>query len=93
MIIAIFGVACVGKSTIGKLIADELLYEFYDLDMEMKRFYNDTILNIQRGCFADAYDSKKALVLKDILSKCGKDTVIAMSPIYYTIKYKKLFRA
>ena len=33
MIIAIFGVVCVGKSTIGKLIADELLYEFYDLDM------------------------------------------------------------
>jgi len=92
MIIAIFGIVCVGKTTIGKLIANELQYEFYDLDMEMKRFYNDTILNIQRGCFADEYDSKKAAVLKDVLSKCGKNSVIAMSPIYYTIKYKKMFK-
>ena len=92
MILAIFGVVCVGKTTIGKFIANELKYEFYDLDMELKRFYNDTILNIQKGCFGDGYDTKKALALKNILSKCGQNTIIAMSPIYYTIKYKKMFR-
>ena len=54
--------------------------------------YNDTIENIQRGCFGDAYDTKKARVLKDILSRCGENAIIAMSPIYYMTKYKLMFR-
>ena len=31
-------------------------------------------------------------MLKDILGRCGNNAVIAVSPIYYTTKYKKLFR-
>ena len=92
MIIAFFGIVCVGKTTIGKIVADELHYDFYDLDMEMKRFYNDTILNIQRGCFGDALDAKKALVLKDILKRVRYNAIISMSPIYYTVKYKLMFK-
>ena len=92
MIIAFFGVTCVGKTTIGRIVADFMQYSFYDLDTEMKQFYNDTIENIQRGCFGDAYDSKKALVLKSILDKCHDNMVIAMSPIYYTTKYKLMFK-
>jgi shikimate kinase len=92
MIIAFFGITCVGKTTIGRIVANELRYAFFDLDTEMKIFYNDTITNIQRGCFGDAYDTKKGLVLKDILGRCGDKAVISMSPIYYTTKYKLLFR-
>jgi shikimate kinase len=92
MIIALLGVTCVGKTTIGKLVADELNYEFYDLDAELKSYYNDTILNIQRDCIGDGYDEKKGVVLKDILKRCGANTVIAVSPIYYTSKYKKSFK-
>ena len=91
MIIAFFGITCVGKTTIGRIVANELRYGFFDLDTEMKAFYNDTILNIQRGCIGDALDTKKALVLKYILSRCGDKAVISMSPIYYTVKYKLLF--
>ena len=92
MIIAIHGIVCVGKTTIGKLIANELQYSFYDLDMEMKKFYNDTIINIQKGCFGTAYDDKKTLVLKSILTKCECNTVIAVSPIYYARKYQTMFK-
>ena len=92
MIIAFFGIACVGKTTVGKIVADELHYDFFDLDDEMKRYYNDTIENIQRGCIRNTLDTKKALVLKDVLDKCIDNAVIAMSPIYYTVKYKLLFR-
>jgi len=91
MIIAFFGITCVGKTTIGRMVADELCYRFYDLDAEMKLFYNDTIENIQRGCFADGLDTKKGRVLKHILDKCGDKAIIAMSPIYYTMKYKHMF--
>ena len=93
MIIAFFGITCVGKTTVGKKVADELRYSFFDLDAEMKSFYNDTITNIQRDCFGDALDTKKAFVLKDILHRCGDNSVIAMSPIYYTVKYKLLFKS
>jgi shikimate kinase len=92
MIVAFFGITCVGKTTIGSKVAEELGCSFFDLDAEMKSYYNDTIENIQRGCFADALDTKKATVLKNILCRCGDDAVIAMSPIYYTIKYKTAFR-
>jgi shikimate kinase len=92
MIVALFGITCVGKTTIGKMIAQELGYVFFDLDAEMKLFYNDTITNIQRGCIGDALDEKKARVLKSILDRCGDRTIISMSPIYYTNKYKQIFK-
>ena len=92
MIIAFFGVTCVGKTTIGRIVANELQYGFFDVDDEMKLFYNDTIENIQRGCFGDGYDEKKGRVLKDILGRCGENAIIAMSPIYYTTKYKTMFK-
>jgi shikimate kinase len=92
MIVAFFGVTCVGKTTIGRYVAEELGYSFFDLDEEMKLYYNDTILNIQRGCFGDGIDTKKGIVLKDILDRCGDNAVIAISPIYYTTKYRKPFR-
>ena len=92
MIIAFHGVTCVGKTTIGKIIADQLRYNFFDLDAEMISYYNDTIENIQRGCLGDGYDEKKARALKNILKKCGDTAVIAVSPIYYAVKYKIMFR-
>lgn len=93
MIIALFGITCVGKTTIGKIISETLGYCFYDLDAEIISYYKDTIEHIQKSCFnRNDYDDKKAAALKNILGRCGKNTIIAMSPIYYTIKYKKMFR-
>jgi shikimate kinase len=92
MIVAFFGVTCVGKTTIGHYVAEELGYSFFDLDEEMKLYYNDTITNIQKGCIGDALDTKKGTVLKSILDRCGDNVVIAMSPIYYTTKYRKALR-
>jgi len=93
MIIALFGVTCVGKTTIGRIIAENLGYDFYDLDEEIKAYYNDTITNIQNSCFGwHEYDGKKIDVLKAVLCKCKGNSIIAMSPIYYTAKYKKPFK-
>ena len=93
MIIALFGISCVGKTTIGKIIGKELNYEFFDLDREMISYYCDTITNIQNSCFnRHAFDGIKITVLKDILTKCSDNAVIAISPIYYTATYKKPFR-
>ena len=93
MIIALFGIACVGKTTIGKIISEKLGYKFYDLDAEIKSFYKDTITNIFSDCICGhAIDTKKAIVLQSILNKCGNSAIIAMSPIYYTSTYKQMFK-
>jgi len=89
MIFALFGVTCVGKTAIGKIISERLGYEFYDMDAEIKSFYKDTLTNIYSDCFNRyAIDKKKAAVLQVLLNKCGGDVIIAMSPIYYTKMYK-----
>ena len=40
MIILLFGISNVGKSTVGKIVADTLKIPFYDLDDEIKKLYN-----------------------------------------------------
>ena len=91
MIVALFGVTCVGKTTIGRIISGELRYEFYDLDVEIKSYFNDTITNIQNRCFNQhEYDGKKIEVLKSILARCGENAIIAVSSIYYTATYKSI---
>ena len=93
MIIALFGVTCVGKTTVGKILAEKLGWEFYDLDFEIRSFYNDTLTNIYDACF-NRYetDTKKGAALAATLEKCGDNAIIAMSPIYYTFAYKTLFK-
>ena len=92
MIAAFFGVVGVGKTTIGKIISERLNYEFYDLDDEIKLFYNATLTNIYSDCISrHGIDSKKAIVLSKVLAKCSSDTIIAMSPIYYSRMYKQMF--
>ena len=94
MIVALFGVTCVGKTTIGRIISNELNCEFYDLDYEFALYFADTIENLQRRFFTrHEYDRQKGIVLKSIIGKCSSNTVIAMSPIYHTMSYKHLFLA
>ncbi|NWH05833.1 shikimate kinase [Desulfobacter latus] len=43
MKVFLVGVGCVGKSTIGALLAKKLNYSFYDLDDEIESFFNTSI--------------------------------------------------
>ena len=40
MKILLFGVSNVGKTTVGKQLAERLGYMFYDLDEEIKKYMN-----------------------------------------------------
>jgi len=92
MIVALFGVICVGKTTIGRIISERLGFKFFDLDAEIKSFYDDTLTNIYSDCICrNAIDKKKAVVLKNVLNRCGEKAIIAISPIYYTMEYKHMF--
>ena len=43
MKILLFGVSNVGKTTIGKLLAEKIKFSFYDLDDEIKKYYGITL--------------------------------------------------
>ena len=45
MKILLFGVSCVGKSTVGEILAKKLGYKYFDLDDEVKKYFNTTIDN------------------------------------------------
>jgi shikimate kinase len=40
MRIFLVGVACVGKTTVGKRLAETLGYPFFDLDEEVEKFWH-----------------------------------------------------
>ena len=44
MNIMLFGISNVGKTTIWRIVADKLGYDFYDLDEEIKKCYEMTFI-------------------------------------------------
>jgi len=92
-IYALFGITCVGKSTIGKLLSDRMGYDYYDMDDEIQEYYNDTLDNIYKDCcFPMSRDEKQAKVFSHILHKCKRDTIIAVSPMYYYKLFRNLLK-
>jgi shikimate kinase len=82
MRILITGVACVGKTTIGAKLAALLGYQFFDLDIEIERFFGAAIPRLrQRWLSQYSFRVEAAKALKHVLSRKGsRDCVIALPP-------------
>ena len=39
MKIILVGVSCVGKSTVGRILADQVGYKFFDFDFEVEKYF------------------------------------------------------
>ncbi|MEN9443930.1 MAG: hypothetical protein RIS47_820 [Bacteroidota bacterium] len=80
MILYLVGISCVGKTTIGKMLAQTLGFSFFDLDVEVEKYYNMPIELIQIECITiDKYREKASVVLDYLLSQ-NIDSVIAGTP-------------
>ncbi len=80
MKIYIVGIACVGKTTIGRLLADHLNYSFFDLALEVEKYYEKPIEMIQNECFSmNGFREKESIVL-DKLLKMPENAVISGTP-------------
>ncbi len=84
MRIIIVGVACVGKSTIGKLLAEKLGYKFFDFDFEVEDRMGEHITAIKNRISSfmieQSYREEVKHILRDILTENKDDIVIAMPP-------------
>ena len=73
MRIFITGVACIGKTTIGRKLANLLEYQFFDLDYEIENFFGTSM----------RISSKELLFTTSIRIKFKKASQIAKSVSIY----------
>lgn len=92
MIVYIVGISCVGKTTIGKLLADNLGSVFYDLDEEIQNFYEKPIERIQNECLSMNGFREKASIVLEVLLKKRENSVIAGTPSGLRDSYLKVYK-
>ena len=80
MIILLFGISNVGKSTVGKIVADTLEIPFYDLDDEIKKLYNITLEEFVSTGTLRERDEKRGRLIGNIV-KNNDNCLIAVTPI------------
>ena len=80
MIILLFGVSNVGKTTAGELLAKKLGYAFYDLDEEVMRQQNTTLEKfVSTGTLMERDEIRCNII--NSLVKEHTNTVIAICPL------------
>jgi len=78
--ILLVGVSCVGKTTIGRLLAGRLGLPFFDLGEEIERYFETSIERLQSRLLTGySYRKETAVVLKHILAE-NDNCVIALAP-------------
>jgi len=94
MIIYIVGISCVGKTTIGKMLADKIGFAFFDLNEEIEKYYKKPIERIQDEFpTIDGFRKKASVVLDQLLTKhADTDTVIAGTPSGLMFSYLSVYK-
>lgn len=82
MIIALVGVSCVGKTTVGKVLAEQLGVPFEDIDLTIERQLGAPLARLHKR-YATREEFRKAAagVLANVLGSFeGRSAVIALPP-------------
>ncbi len=94
MKIFITGVACVGKSSIGKRLAERMKVQFFDLDHEIENFYGLPLGRIYNQ-YLTVYSYRKACskaLEKIIENNTHSDYIMAISPAGLHAPYYRMIR-
>jgi shikimate kinase len=94
MRIFLVGVACVGKTTIGAKLADILDYQFFDLDLEIERFFGTSIERLRnRYLTPSSFRAQASKALTFLLARTGStNSVIALPPSGLMDNYWKVIK-
>lgn len=91
MVIMIFGISNVGKTVVGKRLAQRLKYSFIDLDEEIKKRFQVTLeVFMKTYPFPHERYKVKGAVLNNLINENKENTVIAVSPIYHARNFNSL---
>lgn len=82
MRVFVTGVSCVGKTTIGRTLAELLGVKFFDLDHEIETFFGTSIERLQNNFLTvHSYRKEAAKALVHLLNRPdSRDSVIALPP-------------
>jgi shikimate kinase len=80
MRVFLVGVSCVGKTTIGQLLAKRLGYPSFDLDEEIEKHFETSIKRLKSRFLTDYSFRKEAAVVLKNLAENNSDCVIALPP-------------
>lgn len=90
MIILLFGVSNVGKSATGKLLAERLGYNFYDIDDEVRKHLGITLEKFVGAGSLYGRDRIRCTLINSLVSQ-GNDMVMAITPLSYIQDIQPLF--
>lgn len=82
MTILLFGISNVGKTTTGEKLAKKLGYKFYDLDDEVKKYYNTTLEEFVNTGTLKERDRKRGTVIDKVMN-ITRDKVFSITPMSY----------
>ncbi len=92
MIIYLVGMACVGKTTIGRMLAEKLGFTFFDINEMVEEYYEMPIERLQDECvFMNEFRNRASVVLDLALSK-NIDSVIAGTPAGLKFAYLSVYK-
>ena len=91
MIIYLVGLSCVGKTTVGKMLAEELGFSFFDLDKEVENYYGESIERLQRRFGMRKFREKAARVLEKLFSR-QENSVISGPPSGLKFAYLRVYK-
>ncbi len=92
MIIYLVGMSCVGKTTVGRMLAEKMSYTFFDLGEMTQKYYQKPIERIQDECLTMyEYIQKASVVLDTIFSK-NIDSVVSGTPAGMKFSYLQVYK-
>jgi len=88
------GVSCVGKTSIGAILASRLGCQFYDLDVEIERFFKTSIEQLRNKLLTgESFRSEASRVLMHILENPeSRNCVIALPPSGLMGRYLRVLK-
>jgi len=90
--VLLVGVGCVGKTTIGAILAQRIGCPFFDLDAEIERHFGTSVERLQARFLTDySYRKECAVVLKQVAGD-NPDCVIALPPSGLRDAYLRVVR-
>ena len=87
MNILLFGVTNVGKTTIGRILAKELQYNFYDLDEVIQKKFSVTQEKFVKTGTLEQRDEIRGKIIGEIL-QAETTSVIAITPMSFSQYFK-----